>query len=108
MLKLDKKPATILESIDRYLFIMANSNVSTSRGEENLIRPLKDFANTFGYVKLTDTDGLKFALNKFFDIKGGNIRLHNERVFGITNFFGWMLDKGYVHQDFSRNYMYVQ
>lgn len=101
---MDKKPETLLEGIERYWFLVDNGNSVVTRGNSSLKKGLNDLSTQFGNVKLNDANGLKNALAKFFDIKG-NIALHNERCFACNNLFNWMLSKGYLAEDPSRNYI---
>lgn len=104
MFKLDKKPETLLEGIERYWFLVDNNNSVTTRGSSSLKKGLNDLSSQFGNVKLNDISGLKNAVAKFFTIKG-NIPLHNERCLACNNLFNWLLDKGYLSEDPSRNYI---
>lgn len=75
-------------------------------GSYSLKRVATDFASKHGNNKLKDYNGLKSALEKFFDFKG-KILLHNERCFFASNFFGWLMEKRLIEKDPSRIYTQV-
>ena len=103
MFKLDKKPETLIEAVDIFIFLSTNNNSRLVYGTYSIKRSLNDLAKQFPNAKLSDKKEINEVLQKFMSTR--NLMTYNERCLGLKALYNWLMDCNYVDYDPTRIYL---